>query len=211
MTSALGVIRLGLRDWWDAWVNLEVVTLAWLLSWFTIVLGPPATFGLYYVANQLAHGPSLGLGGLWIGIKRYFALSWLWMVLNVIVGGILGANFWFYSSVEAWWARLLLAFVLFLGLTWLVVQFYALPFVMEQEHQHLGLALRNGLFTALSAPVYTLIVGGLALVVAALSIGFVLPLLVGGPALIACLGNRAVMERLDAYRVRERDSTRRKL
>jgi hypothetical protein len=94
-----------------------------------------------------------------------------------------------------------------LAASWLTVQFYALPFLMEQEQKHLGLALRNGLFTAFSAPGYTLVVAGLAILIGVLSVGFVLPLMLGGPALIASLGARAVLDRIETYRVREKDAT----
>jgi hypothetical protein len=80
---------------------------------------------------------------------------------------------------------------------------------MEQERKHLGMALRNGLFTALAAPGYTTVVAGVAALIAALSVAVVAPLFLGGPCLIAALGNRAVRERVETYRVRERESDER--
>ncbi len=97
-------------------------------------------------------------------------------------------------------------FVLLLGLMWLGVQFYPLPYLMEQEEKSLRLALRNGLFTLLAAPGYTLVVVSGAVVIAALSIGVVAPLFLGGPCLIAVLGTHAVRERIETYQVRDRDA-----
>jgi uncharacterized membrane protein YesL len=199
----LQVIVRALSDWWDDWVNMALIGLVWSLSWVTIVLGPPATFGLYYVTNQLAHGRSLGLSGFVEGGKRYFAKSWLWMLLNLVVAGVVVTNAWFYAQFDADWAVIVRVFPPFLGLAWLVVQFYALPYLMEQEEESLRLALRNGLFTLLAAPVYTAVVAGLAALIAVLSVWLVAPLLLGGPCLIAVLGNRAVRERLETYRVRD--------
>ena len=204
----LKVAALALSDWWDDWINMALINLVWLLCWVTIVLGPPATFGLYYVTNQLAHGQSLGLRGLLEGARRYLRKSWLWMLLNLLVAAVVGANAWFYAQFDADWAAIVRPFPLFLGLVWLIVQFYALPYLMEQEEESLRLALRNGLFTLLAAPGYTVVVAGLAALVAALSVVFVAPLLLGGPCLIAALGNRAVRERLETYRVREREADR---
>jgi len=198
-----------LRDWWDDWVNMVVINLVWLLCWLTVVLGPPATFGIYYVTNQLAHGQSLGLRGMIEGGKRYFFHSWLWMLLNLAVGLLLTVNLMFYQQFTSTWAELLRAFHVFLGLVWLIVQFYALPYLMEQERKHLGMALRNGLFTALASPGYTLVVAGLAALVVVLSLVVIAPLFLGGPCLIAALGNRAVRERVETYRVRERESDER--
>ncbi len=202
----LRVIGRALSDWWDDWVQMVLIDLVWVLCWLTVVLGPPATFGLYHVANRLVHGESLGLSGLLAGGRRYFLRAWLWILLNLVVTAVVGVNVWFYARFDAIWAGLLQAFFLLLGLAWLVVQFYALPYLMEQGKKSLRLALRNGLFTALAAPGYTLVVVGLAALVGALSVGTVAPLFLGGPCLIAVLGNRAVRERLETYRVRERET-----
>jgi uncharacterized membrane protein YesL len=206
LPAPLQVISLALSDWWDDWVSMAVMNLAWLLSWLTIALGPPATFGLYCATNQLAHGESTGLAGLLQGARRYALKSWLWALLNLAVGVVFWANLWFYAHLEGAWVPVLQGGLLFLGLVWLVVQFYALPYLMEQEEKRLGLALRNGLFTVLAAPGYTLVVAGLAALIVVLSIAFVIPLFLGGPCLIAALGNRAVQERLDTYRVHEREA-----
>ena len=199
----LRVIAWALSDWWDDWINMTLIGLLWLLCWATIVLGPPATFGLYYVTNQLAHGRSLGLSGFVEGGKRYFAKSWLWMLLNLVVATAVVANIWFYGQFEADWAGIVRPFPLFLGLAWLVVQFYALPYLMEQEEESLKLALRNGLFTLLAAPGYTAVVAGLAALIAVLSVWLVAPAFLGIPCLIAGLGNHAVRERLETYRSRD--------
>jgi len=200
----LQVIVWALSDWWDDWVNMALISVVWLLCWVTIVIGPPATFGLYYVTSRLAHGRSLGLRGLLEGGRRYFLKSWLWMLLNLLVAVVLVVNVWFYGQLDADWAAIVQVFPLFLGLIWLVVQFYALPYLMEQKEESLKLALRNGLFTFLAAPGYTAVVAGLAALIAVLSVWLVAPIFLGGPCLIATMGNRAVRERLETYRARER-------
>ena len=204
----LQVVAQALSDWWDDWINMALISLVWLLCWVTVVLGPPATFGLYYVTNQLAHGRSLGLRGLLEGGRRYLRQSWLWMLLNLLVAVVVVTNVWFYGQFDADWAAIARPFPLLLGLAWLVVQFYALPYLMEQKTESLRPALRNGLFTLLAAPGYTAVVAGLAALVAVLSVVLVAPLFVGGPCLIAALGNRAVRERLETYRVREQEASR---
>lgn len=204
----LRVIGQSATDWWDDLVNLVVINLIWLACWFTIVLGPPATLGMYHIANRLAHGESLGPRGLLEGGRRYFWQSWLWMLLNLAVAAVVLLNFWFYGGIDAAWAELLKAFFVLLGVGWLIVQFYALPFLVEQERKNVGLALRNGLFNALAAPGYTLVVFSFAALVAVLCAGLIFPLLLGGPCLIAVLGNQAVSERLQTYGVRDRDRAR---
>ena len=205
-SASIDVITQTFVGWWDEWVNLWVLNLAWVLCWLTIVLGPPATLGLYYVTNRLAHGESLGLSGFLDGGRRYFFLSWLWMLINLVVAIVISANFWFYASFESIWMDFLQAFFVILGIIWLIVQFYALPYLMEQESKHLGIALRNGLYTALAAPGFTLVVAGVGALIVGLSVVLVFPLFLGVPCLVILLGNRAVIERLGTYQVREKEA-----
>ncbi len=200
----LQVIAQALVDWWDDWIGQVSITLAWIFCCVTVVLGPPATLGLYYVTNRLAHGESLGLGGLVEGARRYFVKSWQWALLNLAALLVLVVDLMFYAQVQAAWAGFLQGTFIVLSLLWLMVQFYTLPFLVEQEHKGLKLALRNGLFVALSAPGYTLVVAGMAALLLALSALFVFPFFMGLPSLCTAIGNRAVIERLKTYGVRER-------
>jgi hypothetical protein len=186
---------------------MAVVNVVWLLCWLTIILGPPATFGLYYYANALAHGQNLGLSGFVEGGRRFFLKGWLWMLLNLAALVLISVNLVFYGQFDALWAAFLGGLILATTVIWFGTQFYALPYLMEQENQQLRLALRNGLLTMLAAPGYSLIVMGLAAVLMALGLLLVFPFIVGVPAMISALGTRAVLERMEAFGVRERDET----
>lgn len=76
---------------------------------------------------------------------------------------------------------------------------------MEQERKSLPLALRNGLFTILAAPGYSLVVMGAALSVAAVALALVAPLVLGGPGLLALIAGHAVRDRIETYGLRERE------
>jgi uncharacterized membrane protein YesL len=205
LPAPLQVIAQALVDWWDAWISMVIVNLAWILCWLTIVLGPPATFGLYHVTNRLAHGENLGLGGLIEGGRRYFVQSWLWMLLNLSVAIVIAVDLVFYTQIEAAWVGFLQGTFVILSLFWLMVQFYAPPYLMEQDNKSLKLTLRNGAFTVLAAPGYTIVVAGVAALLIVFSLFLVFPLFMGIPCLIAVIGNRAVMERMETYGVRERE------
>ncbi|MCS7281960.1 MAG: hypothetical protein RMK65_00085 [Anaerolineae bacterium] len=203
--SSLQVLARALDDWWSDWVQMTVVSILWTLSWLTVVLGPPATFGLFYVAHRMAYGESPGLGGMLEGARRYLLPSYLWALLNLVAAFTVYANLWFYGRLEASWAPLLQAFFWILGGLWLAVQFYALAYLMEQERKSLPLALRNGLFTILAAPGYSLVVMGAALSVAAVALALVAPLVLGGPGLLALIAGHAVRDRIETYGLRERE------
>lgn len=199
------VILQSLRDWWDEWFNMLVVGVVWLLCWLTVFLGPPATLGLYHVTHALANGESLGLSGLIAGGRRYFLKGWLWALVNLAAMILLFVNLMFYGQVDAVWGVFLQGLFLGLSVLWLVVQFYTLPYLMEQDQQQLRLALRNGLLTVLASPGYTLVLVGVAALITVLSLLLVMPLFLGAPGLVALLGTRAVMERIETFGVRERD------
>jgi hypothetical protein len=202
-TASLQVAGNAIDDWWHNWVNQFTLNLVWLLSWLTIILGPPVTLGLYHVNERLIYGESLGLPGLVEGSRRYFFVSWLWAIINLLVMAIIVVNYLFYASFTTSWFDLLQGFFILLGLAWLAIQFYALPYLIVQERKHIGLAMRNALFTFLAAPGFSLVLGIVSLLLVFLCLFTVAPLFLGGPCLIVLLGNHAVMDRLEKFKVRD--------
>jgi len=200
------VIGQAFLDWWDDWVQMTVVSVIWILCWLTIVLGPPATLGLVYVGHRLTYGDSQGSSGLLAGGRQYFLTAWRWMGLNLLVAIIIAVNVRFYGQFATPLSFLVQWVFVFAGILWGVVQFYALPYLMEQDEKSWRLALRNGLFTALAAPGYTLVIVAAAALIVAVSVFLIVPLFLGAPALLAVLGSHAVRERLATYRVREREA-----
>ena len=207
LPKPLQVTAKAIEDWWYDLINLALVSIVWALCWLTVVLGPPATLGLYYVANRLVHGQSLGLSGLIEGVKRYFLKGWIWALLNLAAFLVLSVSFAFYGQIDAIWARLLQASVLTVGLVWLASQFYFPAYLMEQEEKRVKLALRNGLLTALASPGYTLVVAVLTALLTVIGFGLVFPVAIGIPALTALMVNRALLERLETFGLRERDDS----
>ena len=55
MQNALAVTWETVRDWWNGMVGLATLNLLWLGLCLTVILGPPATAGMYAVTNSIAH------------------------------------------------------------------------------------------------------------------------------------------------------------
>jgi hypothetical protein len=70
--ASLRVIGRSVVDWWDGWLDMVVTLMIWLFAQMTIVLGPPATFGLYYVVHNMINGEAQGVRGLIAGARMYF-------------------------------------------------------------------------------------------------------------------------------------------
>ena len=205
--ASVAVVWAALRDWYDDLVGVIVINMLWALSWLTIVLGPPATFGVYQYAHYIAHGSNEGVSGLWEGMKRYFIKSWLAFALFLIGDIVIGVNIIFYWKINTLWSAGIGGLFIFLLILWLVTWFYALAYLFEQETPSLKMALKNGLFTIFAAPGYTFVVAGLAFSLIAISLALIIPLLFGLPVLVAMIATRSVRDRLDVYGVREREQS----
>lgn len=200
--AALAVIGHTLREWWYYWVPLTVLSLVWLVSWLTLVLGPPATLGLLAAVRAILQGETPSLSAWWQGVRRYAGRAWLWALLNLLLLWLLGTNLWFYAHWETPLAAAMRWLFGLVGVLWALIQFYALPFLLEQERPQLGIALRNGFYTLMAAPFYTLLIQGFAGLLILGSTLVMAPWFLGLPALLALLSHSAVVERLTVYGLR---------
>jgi uncharacterized membrane protein YesL len=211
--APLRVIGQSVVDWWDSWLDFWLLSVVWLLAQLTVVLGPPATFGLYHVVHVLLHeGQATGLKGMFQGGRMYFGKSLVWGVINWVVAILAYVNIAFYSQMGTTLGGIAMWVVILLTITYLVTQFYAVAFFMQMQddHKKVFVALRNGLFLALGEPIFTFILVIFASLLIA-SLTFVLPLFLGIPALIAVLGTRAMRDRLIKFGVVKKDVDPREL
>lgn len=209
--ASLRVIGRSVVDWWDGWLDMVIVIILWILAQVTIVLGPPATFGIYYVVYSMINGEALGARGMISGGRQYFWKAWIWGLLNIIAIVTLVVNYLFYGSIQANWGAIVQGVVLIAGFFWFCTQFYALPYFMEQEYKSIKVALRNGILTTLAAPFFTIVLIVPVVLVLGLSIVFVIPLFLGLPGLIPFLGFRALYNRLEAFGLRKPEKTPREI
>ncbi len=215
------VLRITARTLWDDLFVILVISLLWAFVSFIpalvvfaisgsriatvmmfIAAASPATAGVYYVTNRLAHGLVAHTSQMFDGMRRYAMPSWGLGVLNGLALAIAIVDIQFYVNlpsplniiVSAVWV-IILAF-------WLWSQFYAFPMLMEQERPNIWHAIRNGALMALSMPALTLTIFILSLGLLLLTGIFVevalafLPVLVIVPAVFALLTNVAVVLRL---------------
>lgn len=203
LPASFRVIGRSAVDWYDGWLDIVMMTFIWFIAQITVVLGPPATFGIYYVVYDMINGQATGVRGMIQGARKYFGKAWLWGIINIAAAVTLYINFTFYLNLESTWSLALVILVTMVGYLWVLTQFYALPFFMEQEDQRLRIALKNGLLTAMASPFFSFFIMLVVLVVILLSAGLVLPLFLGLPGLIPMLGFHALNDRLIAFGIRK--------
>ena len=198
------VFRRSVRDWWDSWLPCFILGLIFVLSWFTVLLGPPATFTLVYAAYQVVHeGQALNARELPAIAWKYAGASWLWMLVNLLAAFFFLFNFNFYLTFSSPLREAALVLFLFFILLWWSINFYTLPYFFEQERRNLLVAFRNSISTMLAAPGFSLLICGLGFILTIASILLVAPLLLGIPPLLSFLGVHAVNDRLIAFGLRE--------
>lgn len=207
LPASFRVIGRSAVDWYDGWLDIVMMTFIWFIAQLTIVLGPPATFGVYHVMYDMVNGQATGVRGMIQGARKYFGKAWLWGIINIAAAVTLYINIVFYLNLDSMWSLALVILVSMIGYLWLLTQFYALPFVMEQEDQRLRIALKNGLLTAMASPFFSFVIMVVVLLVILLSIGLVLPLFLGLPGLIPMLGFHALNDRLIAFGIRKAEKS----
>jgi len=193
-------------DWYDSWLDMTLIGMLWLVAQVTIVLGPAATFGVYYVTSAMIRsGESLGVKGMIEGARKYFLKALAWGALNWLVAVISVVNFIFYLNVDSTFGYIARVMIVVLTSLWMITQFYAVPFLLAQEQEKLFLALRNGLYLTLATLPYTIGLMIIVVLIIALSAVLILPAFLGVPMLIAVMGTRALYDRLEAFGLRKKD------
>ncbi len=193
-------------DWYDSWLLMMMMGIIWLVAQVTIILGPPATFGVYYViGHMIRNGEDLGVKGMLEGGRIYFLKSLGWGALNWLVIFIASVNFYFYSNLDSTLGLFARIFVIMLTVVWLISQFYTVPFFMAQEKERLFIAIRNGFYMAMATLPYTVGLMVFVVLIIVLSTFLVIPAFLGLPLLIAVLGTRALYDRLEAFGLREKE------
>jgi uncharacterized membrane protein YesL len=196
---AIKMIGRAFSLWWGDWVNQVMVSLVAVICSVTIVLAPAALLGIFQEADDLVKGTRTGIAGWWKGFKSNFFRSLLWGFVSLFVFAILGANIWFYYTLDTSWSPLLVGVFSILVLAWYQVQFYALGYLFNQNEKNLRLAWKNSFLTILGAPFFNFVIGLFILLMSILSLGLILPLMVGTPALLSILSILAVRDRLEVY------------
>jgi uncharacterized membrane protein YesL len=204
MAQGFRVIVKTVKDIWGEMFMLVMMNVFTLLCTIVIIPGPPAWAALYAMCNRIANDYAVSWEGYFKAFREYFGRSWLYAISSLLVLVLIVVNFMWYGATfgdETWvsWVR---GAWMAAGFFWLVMNFYLLPFYMEQDDKRWRVALRNSALVAGANPLFTLVVliAAVALLVLSLILTPVFVLL--GLAIWAMFGSEAVVNRVNAYRKR---------
>lgn len=193
-----------LKAWWEAWTGLWLLGLVWALCWITLVFGPPATFGFFYAAHWLIAEGDINWKYFYRMTVKHFLVSWLWFLAFLLVLFLALSNYIFYGNFANAAGSVLQLLALVVGFLWIAVQFYALPFYVLLEKKSLWIAWKNGLFTILASPIFSLVLWVVLAVLLFLHLA-IFPIFLAGPGLIILMASMGVENRIEKFGIRERD------
>lgn len=204
MIDGFRVVVKTIKDLWGEMFMLVLMNLFTLVCTIVIIPGPPAWAALYAMCNRVANDYAISWEGYFKAFREYFGKSWLYAVLSALAGLLIIVNFWWYGATfgnQDWvpWVRgaWLAAFFF-----WIVINFYAFAFYMEQQDKRWRVAVRNAALVAGANPLFTLVVliaaGALLILSLVLTPLFVLL----GLSVWALFGSEAVVNRVNVYRNR---------
>jgi uncharacterized membrane protein YesL len=199
------VFKRALKLLWQELFLLGLAGYAWMLLGLFVIPLAPMTVGLFYVANQVAHGNAIGMTTVFTGAWRFLSRSLIWGALNLIVGLLIWADLGYYQGVSGNAGSALVTLAILLALAWTVIQIFALAYLAEAGPVHLKEAFKQSFVLVISQPLFVV---GLLIVIAGLAlICWYLPILIGyavtGLALIA---NVAVITLIEQRSRSERSS-----
>ncbi len=173
----LGALRAALGGWWREVFVLTALNLLWVIAFFSVILMPPATAAMFYVARRvLAGDPFVGWHSFAEPIRRHWRAALRWGLIVFLVGGVAAANLWLYRDAPGWgWRTMRWVWATILVL-WLALNLFFWPFWFAEDgaHRTLRVTWRNAAaflathpLPALLVTVLVLLLGGASVVLGA--------------------------------------------
>ncbi|MEI7554115.1 hypothetical protein [Candidatus Chlorohelix sp.] len=175
------VFLCALADLWDNLLALVLANILWAISiipavlllnlpvpapyvYFIailplIILGGPATIGLFALTANVTRLERLELGEFFKGIRTYYGRGIILAILNLIFASIAYINLAFYASINVAGGVVSIIW-LWLIFFWLVLQVSLWPMALRIENRFsLRLLFRNSLLATFKYLFFTLIIG----------------------------------------------------
>jgi len=213
MTLAFRTVKLAFGDFFEEVFWLVAFNIVWCLALAMGVLPlaalglaalplaalsaaalPLATAGLTWLAAEIGQGKAIGWRTFVTGARRHWKPAYFWFAANLVAWGVIWLNVSFYGGQSAQWAAILMMVFFVAALWWAGMQLYVFPFLYVQEQSSLRTAYRNSIILLLSRPALTFTLLVVVAILLAISFFLTFPAFFFLFAMLAVLGNRAVIE-----------------
>ena len=199
MRAALSVVADAAVDWWQHWLPLTLLNLLWVAAWLSVVLGPPVTLAVHAYLGRLLDHDQMTPAEFARTVRDVFWQGWAWAVAALAPVFALAVALVFYARFPGPWARAAELSATLVVLCWLLVQSFALPFLVTQQRRSLRLAYRNAALTLLASPLHAAVFALVVVILAVLSLRFMALTFLVSPVLLAMIATHAVRERLSSF------------
>lgn len=184
----------GTRDLFDQMLSFALYSILWWLCVLLIVPGPPATVALFFMCDPRRRISQPEFSDAVEIFKSAFIRSWKVALVTVPFVLILAWNVFFFSGTDQVLIALVPLWVVMLVILYIVTLFaFSVAALMESGPRN---ALRGSLFVLVKHPFSGIALSLFMLVVGSVLAIMVLPMALLGPALMACIINRFVLDGL---------------
>jgi uncharacterized membrane protein YesL len=181
----------GMKDVYDQFVLMMVVSVLWWISVALLVPGPPATVALFRITDPRNQVSSPEIRDFFLTIRETFKTAWAIAGITIPVILVLLWNSLFFRESDSRFALIVPLWFVMILLTFILMM-YALATVAVMESRARN-AFRGGTYLMVMWPFTSgLLIVCLALVLV-LFAALVLPLILFGPAVGAAVINRFVL------------------
>lgn len=152
------IIKKSVTDLWDEMLLLVLFNVIWVIGAALLIPLPLVTFGLVFIAHDVAAGRGIKFGRFWGYARRYWKAAYIWGLFNGAVLGVFAFNIAFYGGLAASWATLAQAVFLALTMLWLVWQLVVVTLYPRLVEPRFKLAGQNAAILIGKNPVIVLLV-----------------------------------------------------
>jgi len=185
------LIWAGLRDMFSQFMMFALLSLSWWFAAVLIIPGPPATTALMSVADPRRLGAAAEFAEALDTLKASWRRSWGIAFFTIPFLVMLVWNLSFFGGVEGYFAAMVPLWTIMFILLFIVSLYaFSMAGTMESGTKN---AFRGAMYVLISRPFMSVFLSIFLLLLAVLMSAMVLPMLLFGPALIACIVNRVTL------------------
>ena len=194
--NPIQILWQSIKLWWQHWVGILVLNVAWFLLQTLIVTGPPATAVSYAISKRIHDGETWDMQDLVQLFRELFLPAWKWALPNLLIGAVILGNFYAYREfIGPMWVALRLFWGV-ITVLWFMMNLFYWPFWLAQEDKSLKTTYQNAFRFFVMHSWTVLALTGVAAIMVVLSVLYILPLTIGGVVLVMVATVTAVSKSL---------------
>lgn len=191
----LKLIWRGFRDLFEQLLSFGLYSILWWVCVILIVPGPPATVALFSMCDPRRKVSQPEFSDAVQVFRESFRRSWGIALCSVPLILILLWNLLFFSSTNHPLIALVPLWIIMLLLMYILTLYaFSVAATMESRPRN---AFRGAMYVLVSRPFMSIGLGLFMLILGSILAVTVLPMVLFGPALMACIVNRFVLVALD--------------